>query len=82
MSATTVRCTARRGESWREAVERVAGFLEELRPSYDGQRVLLIAHVATKWALDHVVLGVPLEELVEAPFEWQEGWEYRLEKGV
>jgi hypothetical protein len=22
--------------------------------------------------------GVPLAELVDAPFEWQEGWEYLL----
>jgi alpha-ribazole phosphatase/probable phosphoglycerate mutase len=34
--------------------------------------------VATRWALDHVVRGVPLEELVDAPFEWREGWEYEL----
>lgn len=66
------------GESWREAVARVAGFLDELRVSRDGERVLIIGHVATRWALDHVVLGIPLEELVAAPFVWQEGWEYRL----
>jgi 2,3-bisphosphoglycerate-dependent phosphoglycerate mutase len=66
------------GESWSQAVERVAGFLDELAGSHDGQRVLLIGHVATRWALDHVVHGVPLERLAEAPFEWQEGWEYDL----
>jgi 2,3-bisphosphoglycerate-dependent phosphoglycerate mutase len=66
------------GESWREAVARVAGFLDELRGSRDGQRVLVIGHVATRWALDHVALGAPLEKLVEAPFEWREGWEYEL----
>ena len=66
------------GESWRQAVARVAGFLEELRRSRDEQRVLIIGHVATRWALDHVVLGIPLEELVDAPFEWREGWEYEL----
>lgn len=66
------------GESWRQAVARVAGFLEELRRSHDGQRVLIIGHVATRWALDHVVLGMPLEALVDAPFEWREGWEYDL----
>lgn len=66
------------GESWREAVARVAGFLDELRVSRDGERVLIIGHVATRWALDHVVLGIPLEELVAAPFAWQEGWEYEL----
>jgi 2,3-bisphosphoglycerate-dependent phosphoglycerate mutase len=66
------------GESWRQAVERVAGFLAELPASYDGCRVLIIGHVATRWALDHLVLGVPLEELVQTPFEWREGWEYEL----
>jgi broad specificity phosphatase PhoE len=66
------------GESWRQAVTRVAGFLEDLARSHDGQRVLIIGHVATRWALDHVVRGVPLEELIEAPFEWREGWEYEL----
>jgi broad specificity phosphatase PhoE len=66
------------GESWRQAVARVAGFLEELRQERDGQRVLVIGHVATRWALDHAALGIPLEELVDAPFEWREGWEYEL----
>jgi broad specificity phosphatase PhoE len=66
------------GESWRQAVARVAGFLAELRRSHDGQRVLIIGHAATRWALDHVVLGIPLEKLVDAPFEWREGWEYEL----
>jgi 2,3-bisphosphoglycerate-dependent phosphoglycerate mutase len=65
------------GESWRQAVERVAGFLRELPNSHDGQRVLIIGHVATRWALDHVLGGIPLEELVHAPFEWREGWEYK-----
>jgi broad specificity phosphatase PhoE len=67
------------GESWREAVARVTGFLDELRVSRDGERVLIIGHVATRWALDHVVHRIPLEELVDAPFAWQEGWEYELE---
>ena len=40
--------------------------------------MLLIGHVATRWALDHTLLGMPLETLVEAPFAWQEGWEYTL----
>jgi 2,3-bisphosphoglycerate-dependent phosphoglycerate mutase len=66
------------GESWRQAVARVSGFLEELARTSDGQRVVLIGHVATRWALDHVVDARPLEELVDAPFEWREGWEYTL----
>jgi 2,3-bisphosphoglycerate-dependent phosphoglycerate mutase len=65
------------GESYREAVARVGDFLAELQ-HIDAQRVLLIGHSATRWALDHLVDGVPLEELVTAPFDWREGWEYRL----
>ena len=53
-------------------------FLDELSKERQGQRVLLIGHVATRWALDHFVHGQPLEELIDAPFEWREGWEYIL----
>ena len=66
------------GESWRQAVARVTGLLDELTGTRNGQRVCLIGHVATRWALDHVVNGVRLEDLVDAPFVWQEGWEYTL----
>jgi alpha-ribazole phosphatase/probable phosphoglycerate mutase len=34
--------------------------------------------VATRWALDHHLNGVPLETLVAADFAWQEGWEYQV----
>jgi broad specificity phosphatase PhoE len=66
------------GESWREAVARVTGCLAELPTSHYGKRVLVIGHVATRWALDHRVNGIPLEQLVSEDFAWQEGWEYRL----
>jgi broad specificity phosphatase PhoE len=66
------------GESWRAAVDRVTTLLGELAEHRQGQRVLLIGHVATRWALDHLVHGQPLEELVDAPFDWREGWEYTL----
>ncbi|MDX6507392.1 MAG: glucosyl-3-phosphoglycerate phosphatase [Gaiellaceae bacterium] len=36
----------------------------------------MIAHSAERWGLRHLLEGVPLEQLVDAPFEWQEGWEY------
>ena len=62
------------GESWRQAVARVSSFLDEVR----GGRVLLIGHVATRWALDHRVHGRPLEELAAEEFDWQPGWEYEL----
>jgi len=66
------------GESWRQAVDRVAGFLHELPRSHDGERVLVIGHVATRWALDQVALGASLDTLAASPFEWREGWEYTL----
>lgn len=66
------------GESWRRAVERVGGFLDELRAEHDGERVLLIGHIATRWALEHVVAGRPLEQLAVEEFRWQPGWEYEV----
>jgi broad specificity phosphatase PhoE len=66
------------GESYRQVVERTREFLNDLFPELEGARVLLIAHSANRWALQHLLLGVPLEEVVGAPFEWQEGWEYAL----
>jgi 2,3-bisphosphoglycerate-dependent phosphoglycerate mutase len=66
------------GESWRQAVERVAGFLADLPGRWADQRVLVIGHVATRFGLDHKINGVPVEQLVVADFAWREGWEYRL----
>lgn len=66
------------GESYRQVADRVRYFLNDLSPEFDGLRVLLIGHAATRLSLDHLLLGIPLEELVGAPFEWQEGWTYRV----
>ncbi len=66
------------GESWRQAVARVTGCLVELSAAHAGERLLVIGHVATRWALDHHVHGVALEQLAAEEFVWQEGWEYRL----
>ena len=66
------------GESWRQAVARAGRFLGDLPLRWNGQRILLIGHVATRWALDHFIDGIALEDLVEQDFAWQGGWEYRL----
>lgn len=66
------------GESWRQAVARVGWFLDHLPLRWDGQRVLVIGHVATRWGLDHWIDGKPLEDLAAEEFGWQEGWEYQL----
>jgi broad specificity phosphatase PhoE len=64
------------GESYRHVVARVRDFLDELARTHDGERVLVIGHAATRWSLDHLLDGAALEDLVEAPFDWREGWLY------
>jgi broad specificity phosphatase PhoE len=70
------------GESWREAVQRVALFLDELAEERAGQRVLVIGHVATRWALDQRASGRPLGDFLSEPFGWREGWEYTLSRRI
>ena len=70
------------GESWRQAVRRAGGVLPDLAARWAGRRVLIIGHVATRWALDHLIDGIPLEDLIAADFGWRAGWEYRLEDGA
>jgi broad specificity phosphatase PhoE len=69
------------GESYRDVVDRTREFLDDLVKALDGSRVLLIAHSANRWALEHLLEGKDLRELVGAPFEWQEGWLFRLIPG-
>jgi len=66
------------GESYQDVVERTRAFLNDLFREFDGARVLVIAHSANRWSLQHLLLGEPLDEVVTAPFEWQEGWEFAL----
>jgi alpha-ribazole phosphatase/probable phosphoglycerate mutase len=66
------------GESWREAIERVGRFLRDLPSRWQGRRVLVIGHVATRFAFDTLLHGVPLEQLLIEEFAWREGWEYQL----
>jgi broad specificity phosphatase PhoE len=39
---------------------------------------IAFGHTATRWASITSFDGAMLEDLVDAPFEWQEGWEYRV----
>lgn len=67
------------GESYRQAVERVRAFLSDLPAELDGQRIVVVGHAATRWALEHLLGGRDLADLLSAPFEWQEGWEFSLD---
>lgn len=68
------------GESWRQAVARAGRVLDDLPLRWGGSRVLIIGHVATRWALDHRLGGIPLDNLLAADFGWRAGWEHRLER--
>lgn len=69
------------GQSYRQVVEEMRAFLHDLLAGWDGKKVLIISHSANKWALDHLLNGVPLEDLVDAPFGWREGWHYIIPTG-
>ena len=64
------------GESLRGAVDRLGDFLDELARTHDHQRVVVVAHSAQRWGFEHIMKGTPLDQLINAPFEWQAGWEY------
>ena len=66
------------GQSFNEVVEDVELFLAELGAAWDGKRVLIIGHSATRWALDKLLRNISLEQSVGAPFDWKPGWEYVL----
>ena len=66
------------GESYHEVVERTRAFLADLVERHDGERVLVIAHSANRWALEYLLHGTPLEDQVDAPFDWQPGWVYTV----
>ena len=69
------------GESYRDVVARVASFLRDIAARWDDARILVIGHSATRYALDHLLAGRALAEVVAAPGEWRPGWTYRLEPG-
>ena len=66
------------GESYSDVVRRVQDFLNDLSCDWNGKRVVVIGHSATRWALDVLLSGKALPDIVSAPFAWQEGWCYVL----
>jgi broad specificity phosphatase PhoE len=67
------------GQSYTDVVELTRAFLEDVKRWYDGQVVLVIAHSANRWALEHLLGSrASMEDLIVSPFNWQSGWEYRI----
>jgi broad specificity phosphatase PhoE len=69
------------GESYRNVVARTGDLLEYLLGSWDDSRLLLIGHSANRWAMDYLLLGTDLYQVVAAGLIWQEGWEYVVPTG-
>jgi len=69
------------GESYEQVVDRTEAFLRDLVRDWDGARVVVIAHSANLCALEHLLHGKSLAEVVTAPFAWQEGWLFRVPTG-
>lgn len=66
------------GQSYENVLWAMAGFLSEVMGDWDGGSILVIGHAATRWALDALVNHERLEDLVDAPFNWREGWTYTI----
>ncbi|MFA4942586.1 MAG: histidine phosphatase family protein [Patescibacteria group bacterium] len=68
------------GESYEQTAERMGNFLRDLLRDYDGKKVMIIGHRATQYGLEHWIKGVSVNDTVTAPWKWQPGWNYTLEK--
>lgn len=66
------------GESWQQAIDRVRSALGDITSRWPDGRVLVVGHVATRWAIERQACAVSLETLAARHFCWQPGWEYDL----
>jgi broad specificity phosphatase PhoE len=66
------------GESYLDVVTRTRDFLDDLARDRERRRVLIVAHSANRWGLQHLLEGRDLHELVVGDFDWQPGWEFVL----
>ena len=64
------------GESFRDVVLRVEAFLDDL--ARETEPVLIIGHRAPWYALQHLLRGEDLKQVVTSAWTWQPGWEYEL----
>src|SRR3989344_2825175 len=59
------------GESYNDTVGRIRAFLEDLKRDYDGKKVLVIGHAATRYGIEHLTTGTSLLEVINRPWAWQ-----------
>lgn len=64
------------GESYADVVARVRAWLDQARARHPEGTILVIGHRATWYALEHLLNGRPLAQVIGAPWRWQPGWRY------
>ena len=71
------------GESLRDVAVRVRAFLDDVARDWDGKRMIVIGHSATRLALEHQLGGMTLEEAASQPFKWEPippSWRYVIDR--
>jgi len=70
------------GESYEDVKARIAEFLEDLKKTYEGKHIAIVAHKAPQLASDVLLNGKTWEEAFATDWrkvgKWQPGWVYRL----
>ena len=68
------------GQSYEQTTALIKSFLQELLKNYDNKKVMIVGHRTTQYGLEHLIKKIPLEQAVTAPWHWQAGWKYKLER--
>ncbi len=71
------------GESYEQVVERIKVLLDSRLRGNDCTKygkVLIIGHRAAWYALENLINGRSLEDLITSPWQWQPGWRYELKR--
>lgn len=66
------------GESYKQAMQRIHEFYQELKEKNPDKTLLVVGHRATQYGLDTLVNNTSLEELLNVPFKWQPYWVYNF----
>ena len=71
------------GESYKDAENRLASFLDFLRSNYDGKHIAIVAHQAPQLALDVLLKGKTWQQAIDEDWRktkaWKPGWEYIIQ---
>lgn len=71
------------GESYMDVQTRISDFLEDIRQTYDGKHIAIVAHKAPQLALDVILKGMTWEQAFANDWRltkaWQPGWSYELQ---